>query len=352
MLTRKRKILLFATLAGMVGLAVFALAPYEPGRSQTAASVSSSKSAGPSAPTRVTEKDNRRVEIGSEFPQRGSLGDPKVDLFGPQSWQPPPPAVVAAPPPPPTPPSMTYRFAGRLLQDGKLQVFVSQGDTPVAVKPGDRLDGGYVVESITAAAIHLIYPPLQHKVNIAIPPEFSAQGSAQAANAPAPPLPAALGALPMPPARGDGVALIAAPKPNSGAARVQWDGPAQVKVGANFSVALRVATDQPISGSPMQVRFDPAILESVSVRPGKLYAAEAGRGFNYRMNPEDGSIFIGATTSSASAAGNAELLVLTFKPIKPGAWAEVSLTNLSLQGAAGRLVAHDTLSAFRASVTR
>ena len=63
---------------------------------------------------------------------------------------------------------MTYRFAGRLAQDGKLQIFVSKGDIPLVAKVGDNLDG-YVVESITANSIVLLYPPLGHRENIVIP---------------------------------------------------------------------------------------------------------------------------------------------------------------------------------------
>jgi hypothetical protein len=82
---------------------------------------------------------------------------------------------------------MSYRFVGRLLQDGKLQVFVSKGDTPIAIKVGDTLEGGYVVETITADAIALVYPPLAHRVHIAIPPIMSAAGSTAPSNNVAPP---------------------------------------------------------------------------------------------------------------------------------------------------------------------
>jgi hypothetical protein len=110
-----------------------------------------------------------------------------------------------------------------------------------------------------------------------------------------------------------------------------------------------VMSDQPISGSPMQVRFDPSILESVAVRPGKRYAADAGRGFNYRINP-GGVIVIGAIAKS-TAGNDPELLVLTFKPKKTGAQVEVNLTSLNLLGAEGRPLAHDALASFRATVT-
>jgi hypothetical protein len=66
------------------------------------------------------------------------------------------------------PPPMEYRFAGKLLQNGMEQVFVTRGDTLIAVKPGDTL-GSYVVRAISSSAIALDYPPSGHKESIAIP---------------------------------------------------------------------------------------------------------------------------------------------------------------------------------------
>lgn len=245
---------------------------------------------------------------------------------------------------------MAYRFAGRLVQDGVVKIFVTKGDTPVAVKVGDALDG-YVVESIGAQAIGLVYPPLGTKASIAISaaPDAPVQSDASAQS-----VSTAAGQRPSAQA---GAALPPSPGATAGkAARVLWDGPAQVKAGENFSLSLRALAGQAISASPMQLRFDPAVLESVAVRPGRLFASEAGRGFTYRVNPE-GAIFIGASGSSVAGvgadagAGGAELLVLVFKARKPGAFAEVSLTALNLQGQAGQALAYEALTAFRVPVT-
>jgi len=339
------------TLAGVVGLAVFA--PEPGGRAGLSRLAPAARSAGAdsSLPTRVTVQNEGRKGILSDLPERRTLGDPKVDLFGPHSWRPPQRKVVAPPPPPPPPP-MTYRFAGRLVQADKVQVFVSNGKTPVAVKPGDTLEGGYVVESITADAIRLSYPRLGYETSISVPRTFTSQASAPPSTADSIPAQAATN-FPAPATerrRQVQAPFAAVPQANRTAARLQWEGPAQVRLGSEFSVRLRVEADQPISGSPMQVRFDPAILESVSVRPGKLFAAEAGRGFNYRINPR-GAIYVGATTPSASADSEAELLVLTFRPLKPRTQTEVSLTALNLQGPTGRSVPHDAPASFRIAVT-
>jgi len=319
-----------------VTLAVFAPPPDQPAaRSPSVAAARSANGADASSPKSVQAQNSRGSELLREFPDRNILGNAKGNLFDTRSWQ-PPPKVVVTPPPPLSPPPMTYRFAGRLAQDGKLQIFVSKGDIPLVAKVGDNLDG-YVVESITANSIVLLYPPLGHKEQIFVPPGIP--GDAAAAAGPMVPFVAP------PPSPG----LAAPPKPQAGVARVLWDGPAQVKLGANFSVALRVDADQPVSGSPMQIRFDPSVLESIAVRPGKRFAAEAGRGFNYRINAE-GSISVGATSASA-ANDDPEWLVLTFKPKKNATQAEVRLTSLDLQGPGGRVLAHGGLTHFRTTVT-
>jgi len=67
---------------------------------------------------------------------------------------------------------MDYRFAGRVVDpDGHELVYLSRADgTPVAVKAGATLEGGYVVESVTADGVHLIYPPLGARVTVSAPP--------------------------------------------------------------------------------------------------------------------------------------------------------------------------------------
>jgi len=326
-------------------LAVFAPAPPDVVAPTRTSSVERAPAAPAAAKAQAHDKHARAAP--HQMPERALLPKPKGDLFGTQSWEPPPKPVVGQPPPPPPPqpPAMTYRFAGRFVQDGRELLYVSNGDRPVAVKAGDLLDG-YVVESITPNAITLLHKPLEHRERIFIPPAIPGEGAAPTG----PMVPFVRPPSPAAPA-------IAA-KPLPGVARVRWEGPAQVKFGANFSVALRVESDQPISGSPMQIRFDPALLEPVAVRPGKRYAADGARGFVYRVNA-DGSILVSALSKSgtpgaspASSVNNdPELLVLTFKPKKPGVPAEIRLASLSLQGTGGKALVHGGLAPFRVTVT-
>jgi hypothetical protein len=52
------------------------------------------------------------------------------------------------------------------------------------------------------------------------------------------------------------------------------------------------------------------------------------------------------------AADDAELLIVTFKSIRAGATAELKVSSLVLQSAAGRAIAHDQPVAFRTAITQ
>ena len=128
-------------------------------------------------------------------------------------------------------------------------------------------------------------------------------------------------------------------------AQLRWEGPARVQAGASFSVALRLSSQEPLRATPMQLRYPHGVLEPLEVRPGKFIGKGA---FSYRVS--EGSIFVGALAPSTAPGADAELLVVTFRPLKQGATAELSMTALSLQGLAGRAIAHEQPAAFRAAI--
>lgn len=234
--------------------------------------------------------------------------------------QPPKPApVVQAPTAPPNP----YKVAGVLVQEGASRVFLAKGDRVYEVKEGEALDDAYRVEAIGPAQVTLLYLPLGTRDVLPIQSALAVDAPAQRAEAPAE------GKTPG--------------ESSGGAAQLRWEGPERVAGGASFSVALRLTTSEPLRASPMQLRFEPDVLEAVNVRAGKFY----GQGsFSYRVNPE-GSIFVGASSPAPAAGADAELVVFTFRPVRRGATAEVRVSSLALQGAAGRTIAHERLSAFR-----
>lgn len=281
------------------------------------------------ADTRTTRKVTPAERL--ELPERRGLSRTQGELFG----APPPPTPVAKKPQPapvvaPTPvaPPVPYRFAGKVRKGSEEEVLISKGDVVFPVKAGDTLDGMYKVESISAERIDLVYLPLGTRDRIVVNSALDAERAPPLVAAPAPATASASGAT------------------SAGPAQLRWEGPERVAAGESFSVTLRVSTTELLRAAPMQLRFAPDVLQPVNVRPGKFF----GQGsFTYRVNP-DGSIFVGASSPAAAAGNDAELVVVTFRPIKAGITAELSMGALSLQGASGRAIAHEQLGAFRTAI--
>ncbi|HSD54080.1 MAG TPA: hypothetical protein VLC47_07930 [Burkholderiales bacterium] len=100
-------------------------------------------------------------------------GAPAGDPFRALSWQ-----TVAqeearknAPPPPPPPrpkaPPLPFVYMGKLIEDGRVAVFLTQGDRNHIVRQGDTIDGTYRVDAVTEQSLSLTYLPLKQKQELA-----------------------------------------------------------------------------------------------------------------------------------------------------------------------------------------
>jgi hypothetical protein len=259
----------------------------------------------------------------AQLPAREAIGRRRGELFPSQSWAPPPrpaPAVTEAAPPAPTPPPMPYRVAGRVVHDGVAHVVLAKGDRVLTVRQGDTLDDGYRVEAIGARGVTLVYLPLNMPQQLAVAVALDDMQPAPAAKQ----------------------EIVADKRP----ATLRLEGPARIRAGDRFSVSLKVTSDQAVRSAPVQLSFDAALLEPVDVRRGGFFADGI---FSFRINPS-GSIFIGAA-GKGEVPADAEFFVVTFKPVRAGA-AELKLSSVLLQGAAGRAIAHDQPAAFRTSIVQ
>jgi hypothetical protein len=307
-----RKVLLFSALAAVAGYLVL-----------------DRPASGPQVATVQTDRATARPNTAElELPARRALSRARGELFGAPPVTVQKAAPVASAPPAPAAPPVPYRFAGRVLKGAEEEVLVSKGELVFPVKVGDTLDGAYKVASISAERIELVYLPLGTADRIVVTSALEAERA-----------PSALGAVSAP-------APAPAPALDDRPAQLRWEGPDRVQAGSSFSVALRVSTKEALRAAPMQLRFEPGVLEPVNVRPGKFFG-EAN--FSYRVNPA-GAIFVGASAHPAPPGADAELVIVTFKPLKRGATAELSMSALSLQGAAGRAIAHEQFGAFRAPI--
>ena len=286
-----------------------------------------------------------KAALDLAIPQRTGLGEPNSKLFSTPPARKPARVVAAPPPPPPAAPPLPYRFAGIVRQGDEVQILVARGERVMPVKEGDVLDGAYRVASATTEHVELVYVPLGTTQRIAVstsldakPPPVQVRASVGASPGPA--------AAPAVTSRAEAGSPGNTRVPSTSAASLRWEGPDQVRAGARVSVALRLTYEGPLRNAPMQLRFEPDVVQPIDVRPGRFLR----RGqFSYRVNPE-GSIFVGANADGIAPGADAELLVVTFRPVKPGATAGLSMAALQLQGPAGGPVAYARLADYRAPI--
>ncbi len=91
------------------------------------------------------------------------------DIFPATSWEqqarteqmknaprPPPPP----PPPPPQAPPLPFTYMGKMIEDGRVTVFLVRGDRNFIARVGDTIEGLYRVERVDDRAILFTYLPL------------------------------------------------------------------------------------------------------------------------------------------------------------------------------------------------
>jgi hypothetical protein len=250
------------------------------------------------------------------LPQRDEIGKPAAALFPAQSWSPPAQQAAAAPAAPVVPP-MPYRVAGTVVQNGVKQIVLARGDTVLTVREGDTLDGTYRVDAVNEHHVTLTYLPMGAREDLPVTSPLAEAATPQPARA------------------------------GAAQARLAWDGPKQVSAGSTFRVALKLTSTEAIRAAPLELSFDPALVRPIAVQAGDFFS---GGMFSYRVNP-GGSIFIGASGKGA-VPSDAEFLVVNFEPIRASGVAEVSVSSLSLQDAAGRAIAYREPGSFRTAIVR
>lgn len=154
-----RKAILFTVLFGIVGYLALDSAD-DAGSKRIASSVAAKGDAG------------KAVVAASRYalPDRAALGAPQAQLFGPQSWQPTASdrRAKSAEPAVPKVPVMPYRYAGKVLHEGRMKIFLAKGDEVIAIRKGDTLDRVYRVQSIEKTRITLLYLPLARRQTIPV----------------------------------------------------------------------------------------------------------------------------------------------------------------------------------------
>jgi hypothetical protein len=89
---------------------------------------------------------------------------PASDPFAPKNFAPPQEqqAVARAKP---EAPALPFRYLGKLIEDGKLSVFLANGTESVTAVAGQRI-GDYRVDKVTETEVQFTYLPLKTKQSL------------------------------------------------------------------------------------------------------------------------------------------------------------------------------------------
>ena len=88
-----------------------------------------------------------------------------ADPFSPKSFAAPQAPAPAAAPEKAGPPPLPFRYLGKMIEDGRLAVFLAQGEESLSVKAGDRI-GEYRVDAVTETEVRFTYLPMKTKQSL------------------------------------------------------------------------------------------------------------------------------------------------------------------------------------------
>ncbi|HUQ24771.1 MAG TPA: hypothetical protein VM140_03810 [Burkholderiales bacterium] len=128
--------------------------------------------AGRERPATVAEPVARidsRVQLGdldlSKLERAAPGSAPGADPFAPKSFAPQQQQQQAAAPAKPQAPELPFRYLGKLIEDGKLSVFLANGEESLTVTAGAKI-GDYRVDKVTESEVQFTYLPLKTRQSL------------------------------------------------------------------------------------------------------------------------------------------------------------------------------------------
>ena len=159
-LRHRRWLLVFALVAGVAAIA----SQYggEP------ATVASAHTGGPSHSVRARPPADDLPKLELPKIDAGEPREPVGNAFEARSWAPPAPKTRLPQSPTPQAPPLPYTYVGKMMEDGRIVVFLARNERNYAVRNGDKLDGTYQVDDVRPTEMLMTYLPLNQQQSLAI----------------------------------------------------------------------------------------------------------------------------------------------------------------------------------------
>ena len=118
---------------------------------------------------RVRASDD--LDLDKLFRAEGDDARPVADPFARKNFG--PVQAAEAPAQAPAAPPLPFRYVGKMIEDGKLAVFLSRGEESYTVsqgrKQGQKIDAQYRVDKVSQTQVVFTYLPLKTKQTLDIP---------------------------------------------------------------------------------------------------------------------------------------------------------------------------------------
>ena len=110
---------------------------------------------------------------------------------------------------------------------------------------------------------------------------------------------------------------------------LSWQGPAQLKVGEQIKVALRMKTDGGVRSLPFQLSYDPAAFQVVEVAEGGFFKQnEAKTSMSSNIDPVAGKVLASVVRSGVDGGrGEDNVVVLTLRALAAKAQTEIKVLS-------------------------
>jgi hypothetical protein len=146
---KKRKLFIVIAAAGLVASVVA-------GREKPAADIVEPA-------TRIDARVRVADELDLSKLERGADAGATTDLFASRSFSPGKGEGKSPSEKPGGPPPLPFAYIGKVIEDGKLAVFLSRGADSLSVAAGDTIGNEYRVDAVSESEITFTYLPLKAK---------------------------------------------------------------------------------------------------------------------------------------------------------------------------------------------
>jgi general secretion pathway protein D len=124
--------------------------------------------------------------------------------------------------------------------------------------------------------------------------------------------------------------------PNTSGLHLTWNGPAQAKLGETIALELHLQSQHALRAAPLQLAYDAAHFEVVSVAGGEFLNRDGKGSFNHVIDAASGRVSISASGTETGDKSAARVLTVTLKAKTAGEGA-VHVIGLTPVGVAQRV---------------